>query len=703
MDLTMQLSKTDQSRVSIFIKSKILPLLSTPISRIHGSLMWAAVFLGAFLLLYPTRGAAQQAGDYRSAGSGFWSQASIWQVFTEGSWVQATRPPSELEDIEISIEAGSTVTIHGEYISDQSIVIQQDAILIHTGEWEEYFNFFELHVYGRFVRAGEAEHGEFEYPNIFVHEGGVYEHNIDGGDLAYVEWLPGSVLIISGSINYIPFFWNKYYENVEWNCPNQSTDLILNNQFNNLTMINGYFIVENTNENTLIFSNGTREIEILGNLYIGENCNMSFNPSGILRRTGELINIKIMGNLIVLGDLDLQKRTTGSPMGNTLQVGTDILINGGSIFSTSSLFINSIHLVGGEEDSTKIHRVIVQDGYFGENITEFVIEPFNVLDLGQNMGFSIFPLQSFYNLGTIKGNDTITTQFVDHYPDAWLSPGNSIGSLVIEGNLDAFGGNVLIQIDGQKNDTLVIRGQAFFEGGSIVIEEIGEGMLLDFPYVVLFYEGLDTGDPNFEFPSLVFPTQDSLYTYEWEENKLIIVKEESFLPVRLQSFTAHLIEDKVLLHWETASEHDSDYFSIQRIGANNQWESIGSLKAKGFSETSQKYQFVDDHPPLGRVYYRLMQWDYAGTSQMYGPISVLVPNQKRVQIYPSLFQEGIWVYWGQKEDGDFSLLNLNGKTFYGGKWHSGLQWLALDHVPAGAYMLLWWDGNEKQSFKLWKP
>jgi hypothetical protein len=706
MDLTMLLLSHVQSKVFDRLKkNRVLRLFSTPIFRIHGSLYWAAVFFGGYLLfLQPNWVLAQQSGDYRSAGSGFWTQTTIWEVFTEGSWVPAVRPPSELEDIEISIEAGSTVTIQGEYISDQNIVVKQDAILIHTGEWEEYFNFFELHIYGRFVRAGEAEHGEFEFPNIFVHEGGIYEHNIDGGDLAYVEWLPGAVLEFTGINFEMPNCFNDPVYHLVWNCPNQNVDIVMNPFFSNLVNINGDFSIVNTNGFYLIISNGTRYFSVNGDLVINQNCKMSFNESGGTRTLVEKIEFILFGDLINNGIINLQRRVSGRTLGNYFFIEGNIFLNSGYIFSSSTHNSDRIiYFTGGDSSETVSHEIYEIDGYFGENIRDFIVESFNKLNLSNSLGFSINVDRSFSNYGNIVGNDTVITRSIFHYPDASLSPGNSIGALVIDGNLDAFGGNVLIQIDGQRNDSLVITGQAFFEGGNIIIEEIGEGMLMDLPYVILFYEGLDTGDPNFHFPTLVFPTQDSLYSYEWQENKLIVIKEESFLPVRLQSFTAHLANDKVSLHWETASEKDSDYFSIQRLGANNQWESIGSLKAKGFSETQQNYQFIDDHPPLGRAYYRLIQWDYSGISQIYGPVSVLVPSKTGVQIYPTLFQDGIWVYWDQEEEGEFSLFNLTGENFHFGKWNPGVQWLALEHLPAGAYLLQWWDGYEKQSLKLWKP
>jgi hypothetical protein len=677
---------------------------STPVFRVRSSLLRTAAFLFLFLFTGKSIGFSQQFGDYRSIGSGFWNQTSIWQVFTEGSWVQAIRPPSELEDIEIFIESGTTVTIMGEYISDQNIIVKESGVLIHDGEWEEYFNFFEMHVYGRFVRAGEAEHGEFEFPNIIVHEGGVYEHNIDGGDLAYIEWLPGSILEFSGIISEMPNCFNDPVYHLNWNCPNQSSDIIINPNFSNLINIGGDLIITNTNGNRFIISSGTRTVTVNGDLFICNNCNISFNESGGTRTLVEKIEFIVNGNIFCNGIIDLQRRLSGRVLGNYFFVGGHINLFNGYIFSSSSHNSDRIiYLFGGHSSEFKVHKVYEILGFFGSNIKELILESFNILDLSDSLGFKIDLDVFLSNYGLIKGNDTLKTKLINHYPDALLSPGNSIGNMVIDGNLDAFGGNILIQIDGQKNDSLVILGQAYFEGGEIMIEDIGEGMISDFPYSIIFYEGLDTGDPNFQFPILVFPTQDSLYTYEWQENRLIVIKEESFLPVSLLSFTAQASESNVILEWLTASETDSDYFLLERRGEAGVWEGLAKIKAKGFSQTLQKYQYTDYALQPGRYYYRLNQLDYSGISNSYNPVSVLIKATTAIEVYPTVFSEGIWVALHTMGEREFSLHNLSGALFHLGKWNRGLHWLPLGHLPSGSYILELRGIGAKESMKLWKP
>jgi hypothetical protein len=85
------------------------------------------------------------------------------------------------------------------------------------------------------------------------------------------------------------------------------------------------------------------------------------------------------------------------------------------------------------------------------------------------------------------------------------------------------------------------------------------------------------------------------------------------LPIQLLSFDAVLSpEKKVLLNWETATEVNNDYFTIERSGNGTTFEEIGRVKGAGNSSSLLYYSSVDANPLANLSYYRLKQTDYNG-------------------------------------------------------------------------------------------
>jgi len=87
------------------------------------------------------------------------------------------------------------------------------------------------------------------------------------------------------------------------------------------------------------------------------------------------------------------------------------------------------------------------------------------------------------------------------------------------------------------------------------------------------------------------------------------------LPVKFASFGCSKTESgTVQLHWVTASEQNSDYFSIERSKDGLSFQSVGTREAAGNSVASKSYFFEDKTPYSGKAYYRLKQVDLDGKS-----------------------------------------------------------------------------------------
>ncbi|MBK8496131.1 MAG: T9SS type A sorting domain-containing protein [Chitinophagaceae bacterium] len=84
------------------------------------------------------------------------------------------------------------------------------------------------------------------------------------------------------------------------------------------------------------------------------------------------------------------------------------------------------------------------------------------------------------------------------------------------------------------------------------------------------------------------------------------------LPVTLIDFTVKENAGKNILNWNTASESNSSYFSIERSTDAQHYTAIGSVPASGNSSSEIKYSFTDANPSTGINYYRLVLMDKDG-------------------------------------------------------------------------------------------
>lgn len=110
------------------------------------------------------------------------------------------------------------------------------------------------------------------------------------------------------------------------------------------------------------------------------------------------------------------------------------------------------------------------------------------------------------------------------------------------------------------------------------------------------------------------------------------------LPVTLNFFKAENMDLGVLLQWETSSEVNNDYFTIQFSTDNKYWHSLAQIKGNGNSNHHNSYQFIHQINKKQTTYYRLTQTDFNGSSETFAPIAIQaspkVKNQK-IKLYPT--------------------------------------------------------------------
>ncbi len=111
------------------------------------------------------------------------------------------------------------------------------------------------------------------------------------------------------------------------------------------------------------------------------------------------------------------------------------------------------------------------------------------------------------------------------------------------------------------------------------------------------------------------------------------------LPISLLTFEAKLIERKVELTWETVSEINNDYFTIEKTkdGINYEW--VATINGAGNHTGSLNYITFDENPYSGISYYRLKQTDFNGHSETFPLRTISTLNTfNSISIYPNPIQ-----------------------------------------------------------------
>ena len=118
------------------------------------------------------------------------------------------------------------------------------------------------------------------------------------------------------------------------------------------------------------------------------------------------------------------------------------------------------------------------------------------------------------------------------------------------------------------------------------------------------------------------------------------VEDPSALPITLIDFTAKAESKKVRLDWETGSEENNDFFTVERSLDGKKFEKVFTKKGAGNSKVNQYYFGYDANPYTGVSYYRLKQTDFDGKFAYSDIVSVKVAGEQMdseidVNVYPN--------------------------------------------------------------------
>ncbi|NQX97757.1 MAG: T9SS type A sorting domain-containing protein [Flavobacteriales bacterium] len=136
------------------------------------------------------------------------------------------------------------------------------------------------------------------------------------------------------------------------------------------------------------------------------------------------------------------------------------------------------------------------------------------------------------------------------------------------------------------------------------------------------------------------------------------------LPIKLLEFNANSSNETVKLDWQTVSEINNDYFTLERSINGLDWESIKIINGAGNSNVLINYSTIDINPYYGISYYRLTQTDFDGEFQ-YSKIKSVNINRLEnsfVETYPNPATNQITLEGNKTELEQITLYNVIGKN-----------------------------------------
>lgn len=174
------------------------------------------------------------------------------------------------------------------------------------------------------------------------------------------------------------------------------------------------------------------------------------------------------------------------------------------------------------------------------------------------------------------------------------------------------------------------------------------------------------------------------------------------LPIELNSFTTTpLGNTQVQIDWETSTETNNDYFTIERSKDTRDWELVSIVKGQGTVLSKTSYRFIDEQPYTQQSYYRLRQTDFNGRFTYSHISSIWMDQPIQIKLFPNPTQDRITISDIVAGSEDIIISDLSGEIINliqvpeSGAHESSYD-LDLSNFPTGIYFVK--VGNHVQKF-----
>ncbi len=169
------------------------------------------------------------------------------------------------------------------------------------------------------------------------------------------------------------------------------------------------------------------------------------------------------------------------------------------------------------------------------------------------------------------------------------------------------------------------------------------------------------------------------------------------LPVNLVSQVAKLIDNEMVrIEWQTASEHLSSIFIIEKSTDLLDFERVGTLNAKGESNILINYETFDYSPGKGIVYYRITQVDIDGKLQVFPVMPIEINQELKIELYPNPASDVITINSNSKVDID--IYGISGNLVFQQKSILGKSEIDVFSWSKGVYTIRYTSAIETKSY-----
>jgi hypothetical protein len=227
----------------------------------------------------------------------------------------------------------------------------------------------------------------------------------------------------------------------------------------------------------------------------------------------------------------------------------------------------------------------------------------------------------------------------------------------------------------------------------------------------------NTGSNNFVFAGILNPmylTSTAIADFDGDSDLDIIMvginntptafKTRMFLNLNALSVSLVFVEAKTIhnksirLSWQTASEENNEYFSIEHSTDGVSFREIAQQNGYGTTSTAQNYSYVHDNLENRWHYYRLKQIDFDGKYEYSNIVNARIYNdQDDILLMPNPTTGIISIQTKTllEKSADLQILNPQGQVVLTTTLHNGQQQQQLDisTLPNGTYYFKLLKGN----------
>lgn len=166
------------------------------------------------------------------------------------------------------------------------------------------------------------------------------------------------------------------------------------------------------------------------------------------------------------------------------------------------------------------------------------------------------------------------------------------------------------------------------------------------------------------------------------------------LPIELVEFNVNRKEKQaVSIHWKTSTERENAYFVIEKSTNGSTWEEVTKVATKGNGSLGNTYEVIDEETLPSLYYYRLIQFDIDGESQLLDTKVIDLKNQL-TDVYPNPFTDYVNFEFENVGQKRIRIYNELGQLELETITESKKQTVEIKILPKGFYTSVVEDGKE---------